>query len=195
MELINLQVYLAASAAKHSHLCPRQVLGVRLALAGVNALGLVAPSRDKRLMAIVETDGCFSDGVSAVTGSSVSHRTLRVEDYGKVAVTLVDTITEMALRVSPQIDVRRRVGKYAPGEDRPYFAQLTAYQFMPDSELLDIKPVELHPDVKSLVSLPGVRAVCEKCGEEILNERQVIQNGLVFCLACAGFAYYRTPTK
>ncbi len=195
MELIDLQVYLAASAAKHSHLCPRQVLGVRLALAGVNALGLTVPCSDKRLMAIVETDGCFSDGVSAVTGSSVSHRTLRVEDYGKVAVTLVDTISELAYRLSPQTDVRQRAGAYAPGEDRPYFAQLTAYQFMPDEELLDIKPITLHPDVKSLISLPGSRAVCEKCGEEILNERQVILDGQVLCRACAGFAYYRLVGK
>jgi formylmethanofuran dehydrogenase subunit E len=195
MELIDLQMYLAVSAAKHTHLCPRQVLGVRLALAGVNALGLAAPAGDKRLMAIVETDGCFSDGVSAVTGSSVSHRTLRVVDFGKVAVTLVDTVTEVAFRVSPQIDVRERVGMYAPGENRPYFAQLTAYQSMPDDELLDLRPVELDPDVKSLVSQAGMRAACEKCGEEILNERQVIQNGMVLCQACAGFAYYRTPAK
>ena len=195
MELINLQMYLAESAAKHSHLCPRQVLGVRLALAGMNALGLTVPCSDKQLMAIVETDGCFSDGVSAVTGASVSHRTLRVEDFGKVAVTLVDTISETAFRVSPQIDVRQRAGMYAPGEDRPYFAQLTGYQFMPDKELVDLRRVELYPGVKSLVSLPGMRAVCERCGEEILNERQVIQKGLVLCRACAGYAYYRTVVK
>jgi formylmethanofuran dehydrogenase subunit E len=193
METIDLQMYLAATAAKHNHLCPRQVLGVRLALAGANALGLAVPCTDKRLLAIVESDGCFSDGVSAVTGSTVGHRTLRVEDFGKVAVTLVDRLTEKAIRVSPQIDVRQRAANYAPGEERPYFAQLDGYQVIPDSELLDIRPVDLYPDVKWLVSLPGVRAICERCGEEIINERQVIQDGKILCRACAGFAYYRTP--
>jgi formylmethanofuran dehydrogenase subunit E len=195
METIDLQFYLAASAAKHSHLCPRQVLGVRLALAGLKALGLALPRVDKRLFTIVEIDGCFSDGVSAVTGSSVGHRTLRVEDCGKVAVTMVDSVTEIAVRISPQIDVRQRVAKYAPGEERPYFAQLTGYQVMPDNELLDILPVQLHPDVKSLISLPGLRAVCQICGEEIFNEREIIRDGQVLCRSCAGFAYYRSLTK
>ncbi len=195
MEMANLQMYLAASAAKHSHLCPRQVLGVRSALAGVNALGMVIPSGDKRLLAIVETDGCYSDGVAVVTGSSVGHRTLRVEDYGKVAVTLIDALTEQAIRVSPQIDVRLRVAGYIPGEERPYFAQLYGYQVMPDNELLDVRPVLLDPGVKWLVSLPGLRAVCEQCGEEILNEREVHRDGKTLCRACAGFAYYRLPEK
>jgi formylmethanofuran dehydrogenase subunit E len=190
IEMEQLREYLAASSAKHSHLCPRQVLGVRLALAGVGALGLVLPRTDKRLLAIVESDGCFSDGVAVVTGCSVGHRTLRVEDYGMVAATFVDTLTEYAVRVSPQIDVRQRASAYARGEDRIYFAQLSGYQIMPDDELVDIRPVHLHPSVKTLLSLPGIRAICERCGEEITNERQVIRDGQVLCRVCAGPAYF-----
>jgi len=186
-----LQGYLAASAARHDHLCPRQVLGVRLALAGVNALGLGLPRTDKRLLCIVESDGCFSDGVGVVTGCSVGHRTLRVEDYGKAAVTLVDTITSTALRISPQLDVRQRAGQYAPGEDRPYFAQLVGYQGMPDAELLTIQPVELHPELNEILSQPGLREVCARCGEEIINERQIIKHGEILCRSCAGQAYFR----
>jgi formylmethanofuran dehydrogenase subunit E len=190
IEMEQLREYLAASSAKHSHLCPRQVLGVRLALAGVGALGLVLPRTDKRLLVIVESDGCFSDGVGAVTGCSVGHRTLRVEDYGMIAATFVDTLSGDAVRVSPQIDVRQRATAYAPGEDRIYFAQLSGYRIMPDDELVDIRPVCLHPGVKALLSLPGIRAICERCGVEIINERQVIKDGQVLCRVCAGPVYF-----
>jgi formylmethanofuran dehydrogenase subunit E len=45
------------------------------------------------LLTILETDGCAADGVSAATGCWVGRRTLRVEDFGKVAATFVDTQT------------------------------------------------------------------------------------------------------
>ncbi len=76
---------LAASAALHRHLCPRQVLGVQMGRLAAELLQLELPQSDKRLLTIVETDGCFSTGVSVATNCWVGRRTLRVEDYGKVA--------------------------------------------------------------------------------------------------------------
>jgi ribosome-binding protein aMBF1 (putative translation factor) len=36
-----------------------------------------------------------------------------------------------------------------------------------------------------------VKVRCEVCGEEILNERQVVHEGTTLCRACAGQAYYQ----
>ena len=83
----NLDDCLRASAAHHHQLCPRQVLGGRIGLLGGELLGLELPRRDKRLLVIFETDGCAVDGVIAATGCTPGHRTLRIEDYGKVAGT------------------------------------------------------------------------------------------------------------
>ena len=110
---------LRLSASRHAHLCPRQVLGARIGLAGAAALGLDAPRRDKRLLVILETDGCFADGVEVATGCTAGHRTLRIEDYGKIAATFVDVQTEEALRVAPRLDVRQRAYAYAPDEAAP----------------------------------------------------------------------------
>lgn len=181
---------LEETAARHSHLCPRQVLGVRIGLAGPAAIGLDLPRRDKRLLVIVETDGCFVDGVEAATGCSVGHRMLRVEDYGKVAATFVDVHTEQAVRVAPRIDVRERAASFLPQEPRHYYAQLRAYQMMADDDLLSIQAVHLVRPVGRLVSRAGVRVNCAKCGEEIINEREVHRAGITLCRACAGFAYY-----
>jgi formylmethanofuran dehydrogenase subunit E len=181
---------LDACAAHHHHLCPRQVLGVRIGLAGTAGLGLPAPRQDKRLLVIVESDGCFVDGISVVTGSTVGHRTLRVEDYGKIAATFVDVVTEQALRLAPRLDVRQQAWAFAPGEKRRYFAQLVAYQVMPDDELLTVQEVQLATPVSALVGQPGGRVNCAACGEEIINQREVFLDGSPLCRACAGIPYY-----
>jgi formylmethanofuran dehydrogenase subunit E len=190
--MIDLQALIAASAARHSHLCPRQVLGVRAGLAGTTALGLDVPRCDKRLLVILETDGCFADGVEVVTGTTIGHRTLRVQDYGKTAATFVDTHSEKAYRVRPCRGVRQKAWLYAPGEDRHYFAQLTAYQCMPEEELFDINEIRLTPPVKAIISIAGLRTECARCGEEIINQREIHQDGLILCRACAGQGYYET---
>ncbi|HET7089204.1 MAG TPA: FmdE family protein [Anaerolineae bacterium] len=179
------------SAARHRHLCPRQVLGVRIGLAGAAALGLGAPRKDKRLLVIAEADGCFADGIEVATNCTVGHRTLRIEDYGKIAATFVDVKTGNGVRVAPCLDARERACIYAPAEQRHYFAQLAAYQIMPDDELLAIQTVRLTTPVEAIVSRAGVRVDCAACGEEIINEREVEVGGTTLCRACAGQAYYR----
>ncbi len=189
--MLSLNEVLKITTARHSHLCPRQVLGARIGLAGAQALGLDTPRRDKRLLVILETDGCFADGIEAATSCTIGHRTLRVEDYGKVAATFVDVKTGQAVRITPAPDVRQRAYAYAPDEKRHYFAQLAAYQIMPDSELLSFQEVYLNTPVEALISRPGVRVKCEVCGEEIINERQVLQEGRTLCQSCAGKSYYQ----
>ncbi len=182
---------LSRSSRDHSHLCPRQILGVRMGLAGLSALGFDAPPTGKRLLILTETDGCFVDGLSAATNCTVGHRTLRVEDYGKAAATFVDTQTGRVLRVAPVLDIREKAYSYAPDEPRHYFAQMAAYQVMPDCEMFTITEVQLVASVESIVSRPGLRVNCNVCGEEIMNEREVKQNGLTLCKTCAHGGYYQ----
>ncbi len=169
---------------------PRQVLGARIGLADAAALGLAVPRRDNRLLVILETDGCFSDGIAAATGCTVSHRTMRIEDYGKIAATFIDAETELALRMAPRLDVLQRAQDCVPYESRQYSAQLQAYQMMPDDQLLSYLPVYLIQSVKGIISHPGRRVDCEGCGEEIINEREVSIDGHVLCRTCAGEGYY-----
>jgi formylmethanofuran dehydrogenase subunit E len=186
-----LRPYLAEACNEHSHLCPRLVLGVRMALAGARALGMAIPRHDKHLLVIAETDGCFLDGLAATAGVSPGHRTLRIEDYGKVAATFVDVSAGAAVRLAPQLDVRERALDWAPGETRHYFAQLSGYQVMPDEALFSITPVILSVPVADLISRAGVRTNCVVCGEEIINEREIVVNGRAYCQACWGHSYYQ----
>ncbi|MFN3742908.1 MAG: FmdE family protein [Anaerolineales bacterium] len=190
-----LTTLLQKSASHHSHLCPRQILGVRMGLLGMKALGFDAPPPKKRLLVIIETDGCFADGITAATDCTVGHRTLRVKDYGKTAATFVDTLTGQALRIAPMLDIRQKAYAYAPNEPRRYFAQMQAYQIMPDEEMFTVTPVVLKTPIEAIVSRPAVRVSCDVCGEEIINEREVHREGLTLCRACADGGYYQKVTE
>jgi formylmethanofuran dehydrogenase subunit E len=182
---------LAASAELHRHVCPRQVLGVRMGLWAGELLELALPQSDKRLLTIVETDGCFADGVAVATNCWVGRRTLRIEDYGKVAATFVDTRIGRAVRMAPHPQARQQAHLYAPAARNRWSAMLVGYQAMPVDQLLVAQWVELITPAVSLISRAGYRVSCERCGEEIINEREVRQAGLVLCRACAGDGYYR----
>jgi len=184
------QIY-AKSAARHKKLCPRVVLGVRIGLAGAEILGIQAPSRDKKLLVVVETDGCFVSGVEAATGCSVNHRTMRVVDYGKVAGTFVNVKTGQAVRITPRAGVRQQALEYAPEESLPYNAMLIGYQRMPLDKLLGVEEVHLSTPIKSIISRAGYRVNCDFCGEEIINEREITRDNLTLCQSCAGPAYYQ----
>lgn len=186
----DLQALLEQSSARHSHLCPRQVLGARMALAAGGVLGLDLPRSDKALLVIAETDGCFIDGLEVAAGVSAGHRTLRIEDYGKAAATFVIAATGQAIRLAPRAEIRQAAREYAPQEPRHYFAQLFGYQVMPDEVLFSITPVALTVPVGQLISRPGVRVNCSVCGEEIINEREIVSQGRIYCRSCAGQGYY-----
>lgn len=184
-----LEGLLEQAAALHHHLCPRQVLGVRMGMLAAELLGITLPQQDKRLLAIVETDGCFSDGVAVATNCWVGRRTLRVVDYGKVAATFVDTHLGAAWRIAPHPEARTRAGRYAPQARSTWQAMLVGYQRMPAVELLVWRPVRLAVPVSEIVSRPGLRAFCARCGEEIVNGRERIVDSVSLCRACAGEDY------
>ena len=187
----SLQDLLQAAAARHDHLCPRQVLGVRMGMLATQILGLNLPQTDKRLLTIVETDGCFTDGLDVSTGCWVGRRTLRVEDYGKVAATFIDTATNRAIRITPRLAARDLAARYAPEAANGWEAYLLGYQRLPDDELLLVQPVQLTTTIQSIISTPEAKASCAVCGEEIFNEREVVRDGVVVCRGCAGERYYR----
>jgi len=188
----SLDEILAASAARHHHLCPRQVLGARMGILAGRSLGLDLPQTDKRLLTIVETDGCFADGVAVATGCWVGRRTLRVEDFGKAAAVFVDTLSGAAVRIAPSCGARQLARQYAPGSRNQWEAYLYGYQRIPDDLLLSWRHVKLNDAVEFIVGQPGGYAVCDICHEEIINQREVSGEGRTICRACAGQAYY-TP--
>lgn len=121
----------------------------------------------------------------------VGHRALRVEDFGKVAATFVDTHTGRAVRIAPVLDIRERACAFIPEESRHYFAQMQAYQVMSDEDMMTVQEVSLCTFIERITSRPGLRVNCDVCGEEIMNEREVLCEGMKLCCTCSGNGYYR----
>jgi formylmethanofuran dehydrogenase subunit E len=118
----------------------------------------------------------------------------RWKDYGKVAATFVDTRSERALRIVPRPEARGLAAQYAGDAQGRWQMQLTGYQRMPDALLLAWQEVALTSSIASIVSRPHLRVDCQLCGEEIINQREVVRDGIMLCRACAGGAYYSPVT-
>ncbi|HEU5395293.1 MAG TPA: FmdE family protein, partial [Candidatus Methylomirabilis sp.] len=161
---------LQEAVAFHGHLCPGQVLGVRMAMAGCRALGIQEPkTMAKGLVVFVEIDRCASDAIQAVTGVSLGKRTLKHLDYGKMAATFAMVTTGEAVRVVALDEARDLVGAYAPGVAAPREAQIAAYRVMPEADLLRIEPVTVEP---GWLDRRRVRVPCQLCGEGVNYGRE-----------------------
>src|SRR5438445_11011536 len=110
----------------------------------------------------------------------------RQSSFGKFAATFVDTHTRLAVRISPRAEARYRAVFYAPEAASRCHAQRDGYQCMPNRELLKATTVELLAPLEAILSQPGVRVSCARCGEEIMNEREVTVDGQMMCRGCAG---------
>ena len=146
---------LAASVAVHGHLCPGQVVGVRMAMLGCRLIGLDDPtSHDqiKKLIVFVEMDRCTGDAVAHVTGAKLGRRSLKFVDYGIMAATFVNLETDKAFRVLSTEEARDLACQYAPEVSEKYKQQLEAYKRMPDSVLFRVQQVEVP---LSEFDLPG----------------------------------------
>jgi len=182
--------FLTQLAALHRHLCPRQVLGVRMGVHAADLFSIKLPQRGKRLLTFVETDGCFADGVSVATGCTMGHRTMRLVDHGKIAATFVDTLNGKAVRCWPSPNVRIHAVECVPAAKSRWHAQLEAYQRMSTEELIRVQEVALCLDLNAIIGKPGIRTACSVCGEEIINQREVVVSGQPTCRSCAGDKYW-----
>ncbi len=184
----------AAMKLHGGHLCAGLVLGTRLALYGVDRLGVDVPDRQKRLIVAVETDRCAVDAIQAVTGCRPGKRTLRLLDYGKLAATFIDQWTGAAVRVAARGDLRDKShADHEPGERHE--AQELAYRAMLPDELYTLRSVV--PDVEQL-DLPGPprrRVRCATCGEEVTDGREIKTEAGPRCQPCAAASGLRERTR
>ena len=188
----SLDQLLEEANAAHGHLCAGQVLGVRLALAGLAQLGLDDPKgkHRKRLVTFVEIDRCATDAISVVTGCRLGKRALKFRDWGKMAATFVDLETGKAIRVSAKESSKQKARQLHPEIDNKNQQQMLAYREMPDSDLFDMQWVSVTLGPEDMPGYKAERITCAKCGEGINFKREVLRDGQTLCRACAGESYY-----
>lgn len=184
---------LEESVRLHGHLCPGQVLGVRMSILGLSEIGIEDPKgKDRKsLIVFVEMDRCATDAVQSVTGCSLGHRTMKFMDYGKMAATFVNLKTGKAVRVIAKEEARDKAKEMFPHIENKYKAQLEAYKMMSDSELFKIMKVNVEIKPEDMPGRPLKRVRCELCGEYVQDMREVYRDGKILCKPCDRGGYYR----
>jgi len=189
----------------HGHFCPFSALGVKAAARAMKELGVKSTGMED-LVAIVETNNCFSDGVQIITGCSFGNNALIYRDYGKTAFTLAKRTGE-GVRISVLADrvmeerspeaaelwekvVVKRGGNEADRERLSELWKKLSFKVLelPDEEVFDIK--------KTTVSVPAYARIfasvkCSVCGENVMEPRARMKDGKPVCLACSDHEYYQ----
>jgi formylmethanofuran dehydrogenase subunit E len=176
----------------HGHLCAGQVLGVRMAMLGLEKLGIEDPrGKDrKRLVTFVEIDRCATDAIAVVTGCRLGKRALKFRDWGKMAATFVDVSTGKAIRIAAKESSKALARAMHPKIESKNQQQMQAYREMAEDDLFTKQWVKVELPAEEFPGYKGERIVCAECGEGINFRREVLRDGRVLCRACAGEKYY-----
>jgi formylmethanofuran dehydrogenase subunit E len=183
--MLSFDELLKETSAIHRHHCAGQILGVRMAMLGCREVGIDEPRGCKKLIVYAEIDRCATDTVQAVTGCSLGKRSLKFLDYGKMAVTFLNTESRQAVRVLAKDDARNLVPLYVHNSDNPRDAQKQAYRIMPEDALFSVKPVAIEVSAQEMPGYRGKRVQCAECGEGINFDREVDLGGRTLCIPCS----------
>jgi formylmethanofuran dehydrogenase subunit E len=205
--MLSLDALIREAEIAHGHLCAGQILGVRMALLGLEKLGIDDPrGKDrKRLVTFVEIDRCATDAIAVVTGCRLGKRALKFRDWGKMAATFLDlnspldapnpsepadTPAYKAIRIAALESSKARARELYPHIENKNEQQMHAFRELPDADLFSEQwvRVSLHP--RERPGYKSSRITCDQCGEGINYDREVVIPSSVgapqtLCLACA----------
>src|SRR5277367_941382 len=196
--MLSLDTLIREAEIAHGHLCAGQILGVRMALLGLQQLGIEDPrGKDrKRLVTFVEIDRCATDAIAVVTGCRLGKRALKFRDWGKMAATFVDlgikdTSAGKAIRIAAKESSKALARSMHPEIESKNQQQMLAYREMAEDDLFTKQWVKVELPAEEFPGYKGDRIVCAECGEGINFRREVVRDGHVLCHACAGERYYK----
>ncbi len=189
---------LKESAEAHGHMCPGQVIGVRMAMEGCRLIELDDPRtlpQIKKLIIYVEMDRCAADAISTVTGVKLGRRSLKFIDNGIMAATFVNLETRKAFRIVSKESSRDQASKIVPEIDDKRLQQLEAYKRMTLDDLFLIQEVIVDVPACDMPGPTRFKAVCEQCGQVVRDKKEVLKNDQVLCRPCALGSYYQPVRK
>jgi formylmethanofuran dehydrogenase subunit E len=205
----DLEALLRRAGELHGHFCPYVALGVRAGYVALKELGIEQNVGMEEVIAVVETNNCFSDGIQVVTGCTFANNALVYHDLGKTAVTVAKR-DGMAVRIavraeySDSFDVRypeaaALFGKIVRDRQEPtpeeqsrlmhLWAESAAGQLdVPVEELFTVE----HQQTEIPAYAPIFRSArCAVCGEPVMESRARLLDGRPACIPCASAAYSR----
>ena len=186
----------------HGHHCIGSAMGVIAAHYTMKAMDIKENTGMEHILAVVETNNCFSDGVQVVTGCSFGNNSLIYRDFGKTAFSLVKRDGEgIRLSVKPDLgdllkDKRPESinfvniinNREATPEEEAKVMQLNkehCYSVLdiPAEKIFNVEKVKL--DIPEYSRILG-NNVCPVCGESYMKIKSVTRDGKQLCGKCGG---------
>ena len=190
----------------HGHICPFLALGLRASELAMQKLGLTKASLTEtvgeEILAIVECNNCFADGVQIATGCTLGNNSLLYLDVGKNALTLVRRGTGRGVRV--YVDAEKIRSRYFTKDALDLFEKVVAKRHGSREDLeklreiwsqigrsmLTIPEEEFKIDAVEVAEIeraPIFESVrCAECGELAMKTRIHYLDGRAVCLSCLG---------
>jgi formylmethanofuran dehydrogenase subunit E len=206
----NLEALLLKAGELHGHFCPFLALGVRAGVIAMRTLGILENPGMEDVVAILECNNCFSDGVQTVTGCTFGNNALIYRDVGKTAFTLArrdGDAVRVALRADFVEGFRNRLSEEAsalfkkivqehqeatPQEQARLMELWTEAAFqqlaLPEEEVFTVQRLQVQVPPRSRI-FGSVR--CAVCGESVMETRARIKDGRPVCIPCSGDEYYQ----
>jgi len=203
----NLKGLLYKAGELHGHLCPYLTYGVVAGYIAVRELNIKNTGMEE-VIAIVETNNCFADGIQVVTGCSFGNNSLIFKDLGKTAVTVARRDgSAIRIALDPSFEEsrkeaypeayqlwdeifveRKEVSREEHNKMMRLFAEMSIKELSnPPEKMFRIK----HLRIKVPEYAPIFNSVrCSLCGEKVMETRARIKDGKPVCISCAGDAYY-----
>jgi len=192
------ETLLKGSSNAHGHLCPGQVVGVRMAMEGCLLIGLDNPAKMpqiKKLIVYVEMDRCATDAICFVTGVRLGRRSLKFVDNGIMAATFVNLETGKAFRIVSTEKARDLAQILSPKMSDKREQQLLAYKKMDIKDLFDIEEVKVDVPACDYPGPTRFKQTCSSCGQVVRDKKEVMKNDKILCRPCALGTYYQPVKK
>ncbi|MGO9394360.1 MAG: FmdE family protein [Desulfobaccales bacterium] len=204
----DLEGLLSHAETIHGHRCPFLAMGVKAGRYAMNYLEQESAGLDE-VLAAVECNNCFADGIQVVCGCTFGNNGLTFQDLGKTAVTVARRRDGAAVRLALRPDFREAMFARYPAlqplfdlvvtqgggtaEDRHRFQHL--WQAVARRELLEVDMEEQFRIQHLRMAAPGpaprfATLTCSRCGEGVMEPQLRVQAGKMLCLDCAGEAHY-----
>ncbi|MDW7776865.1 MAG: FmdE family protein [Methanosarcinales archaeon] len=182
----------------HGHRCPGMPLGLRVAWAAMEKLG-VSRAEDGEVVALIETGdahcaGCFGDGVQVASGCTLGKGNIKKTYYGKIAVTLISRKNNRAVRAyalpgffaqmeqSPSMQQRNSdvpASRISTDISQPSIDMVMS---MPDSAFIGVSDVFDYEMESPVVQFKRVR--CNKCGDMVIEKYAHVMDDEIVCQPC-----------
>ena len=168
----------------HGEICGGIAIGTKLAMYGLELMGLELNTRHTNLIVILEIDRCMADAVQAVTKCSMGKRSLKQAYYGKFAATFYNMDTGEALRLI-DADANKKDKRKETRDE-----MIERFKTTPPEELFEVQKVKVELTEAQMPGKPHTTEICSVCGDKVTDGRHLIVDGKSVCRPCVEGAYY-----